>query len=67
MAGALAAARAAVVLARGAGDPMVGTADLAVLHSHVRELPGLGHNAHVEDPAAVWDLVAATARDAGVG
>jgi len=54
-----------VVLARGAGDPMVGAADLAALHPDVRELPGLGHNAHVEDPAATWDLVATLAREAG--
>jgi pimeloyl-ACP methyl ester carboxylesterase len=67
LAGALAAARAAVVLARGAGDPMVATADLAALHHDVRELAGLGHNAHVEDPARVWELVATAASDAGIG
>ncbi len=66
MAGTLAAARAAVVLARGDGDPMVAAADLAALHHDTRELPGLGHNAHVEDPAQVWDLVATAARDAGI-
>jgi pimeloyl-ACP methyl ester carboxylesterase len=61
----LAAARARVTLARGAGDPMVSAADLAALPATVRELPGLGHNAHVEDPAALWRLIAAAAREAG--
>lgn len=58
----LAAARAEVTLARGAGDPMVSAADLAALGTEVRELPGLGHNAHVEDPAAVWRLIAEAGR-----
>ncbi len=66
MAGSLAAARAAVTLARGSGDSMVSTGDLAALTADVHELPGLGHNAHVEDPAAVWGLVAWAARRAGV-
>lgn len=38
------AAGAEVVLLRGADDPMTGTGEA---------LPGLGHNAHVEDPVAV--------------
>lgn len=66
MAGALERARAPVTLARGSGDQMVGTADLQALPCDLHELPVLGHNAHVEDPAAVWDLVSEAARRAGV-
>ncbi|OXM71022.1 alpha/beta fold hydrolase [Amycolatopsis thermalba] len=53
--GLLAAARAPVILAAGEHDPMCPAAHLpgdAVL------LPGLGHNAHVEDPAALDPLLA---------
>lgn len=32
-------------------------AQLAALHDQVVTLPGLGHNAQVEDPAAVADLM----------
>jgi pimeloyl-ACP methyl ester carboxylesterase len=49
----LAASQADVVLARGELDPMNTDAELAALHDQVVTLPGLGHNAHVEDPAAV--------------
>lgn len=58
MRGLLAAARARVLLARGENDPMVSDAQLAALGVPTRTLPGLGHNAHVEDPAAVFDLIA---------
>ena len=51
--GLLAACRADVVLARGETDPMVGADQLAALRPDAVTLPGLGHNAHVEDPAAV--------------
>ena len=51
--GLLAACRAGVVLARGETDPMVSTAQLTELRSDAVTLAGLGHNAHVEDPAAV--------------
>ena len=51
--GLLAAARARVVLARGETDPMVTADQLAALAPDPVTLPGLGHNAHVEDPAAV--------------
>jgi pimeloyl-ACP methyl ester carboxylesterase len=61
----LAFARAPVMLARGAGDPMVSAADLAALPATARELPELGHNAHVEDPAALWRLITAASREAG--
>jgi pimeloyl-ACP methyl ester carboxylesterase len=66
MARSLAEAQAPVTLARGSGDQMVSAADLAALTCTVHELPGLGHNAHVEDPAAVWELVASVAAGAGV-
>jgi len=61
----LAAARARMTLARGSGDPMVSAADLAALPADVRELRGLGHNAHVEDPAALWGLITAASSQAG--
>jgi len=53
----LAAAPCAVRLARGEYDGLVSEADLAaVVPDHVT-LGGLGHNAHVEDPAAVLGLI----------
>jgi pimeloyl-ACP methyl ester carboxylesterase len=55
--GLLAAGRARVVLARGATDPMVSAAELSALRPDAVTLPGLGHNAHVEDPAAVLALL----------
>lgn len=57
MAGLLARAVCPVVLARGEGDPMVSEADLRALVSEPVTLRGLGHNAHVEDPAEVVELV----------
>ena len=48
--------RADVVLARGEHDPMNTDEQYAALHPSVT-LPGLGHNAHVEDPSAVLRLV----------
>jgi pimeloyl-ACP methyl ester carboxylesterase len=45
---------------------MVSAADLHALDPEARELPGLGHNAHVEDPARVWGLISEAARRAGV-
>jgi pimeloyl-ACP methyl ester carboxylesterase len=53
----IAAATVPVVLARGEHDRMVSTAHLAALVPDPVVLPGLGHNAHVEDPAAVLRLV----------
>jgi pimeloyl-ACP methyl ester carboxylesterase len=61
MARSLAEAGAPVTLARGSGDQMVSAADLRSLPCEVHELPGLGHNAHVEDPAAVWSLITGVA------
>lgn len=59
VAGLLAAAPVPVVLARGEHDPMVDAAQLRALTPHAVDLAGLGHNAHVEDPAAVRRLLAA--------
>jgi pimeloyl-ACP methyl ester carboxylesterase len=53
----LAEATAPVILARGEHDPMVSTADLRALVTEPVELPGLGHNPHVEAPAALVPLV----------
>jgi pimeloyl-ACP methyl ester carboxylesterase len=52
MPGLLAATAASVVLARGEHDPMNSDAELARLGATTAVLPGLGHNAHVESPAA---------------
>ena len=53
----LAAAPCPVLLARGEYDALVSDDDLrAVVPQHVT-LPGLGHNAHVEDPGAVLALL----------
>jgi pimeloyl-ACP methyl ester carboxylesterase len=60
MPGLLAAARAAgtaVVLARGENDHLVTSAQLHALDAGAVDLPGLGHNAHVERPEAIWDLI----------
>lgn len=57
MAGLLARAACPVVLARGEHDPLVSDADLRALGVDPVTLPGLGHNAHVEDPRAVVGLV----------
>jgi pimeloyl-ACP methyl ester carboxylesterase len=53
----LAAVACPVVLARGEHDPMVSHEQLAALVAAPVTLPGLGHNAHVEDPAAVLALL----------
>ncbi|MFC5923484.1 alpha/beta fold hydrolase [Micromonospora vulcania] len=53
----LAATDVPVVLARGEHDPMVTDAQLKEFGVPVATLPGLGHNAHVEDPAAVLALL----------
>ncbi|MGC5329118.1 alpha/beta fold hydrolase [Micromonospora sp. DT62] len=53
----LAATDVPVLLARGEHDPMVTDAQLTELGVPVATLTGLGHNAHVEAPEAVLDLV----------
>jgi pimeloyl-ACP methyl ester carboxylesterase len=57
MPGLLAAARGEVLLARGEHDPMVSDEQLAALHPATVTLPGLGHSAHVEDPATALRLL----------
>ncbi len=54
----LTAAPGPAVLARGELDPMVTDDDLRALGVPPVVLTGLGHNAHVEDPAAVAALLA---------
>lgn len=56
-----AAARAPIVLARGEHDRMVGIDELCALDPKAIEFPGLGHNAHVEDPEPFWRLIARAA------
>jgi pimeloyl-ACP methyl ester carboxylesterase len=53
----LAGCRSQVLLARGERDPMVSDAQLAELNAPSTTLGNLGHNAHVEDPAAVLRLL----------
>ena len=55
----VAAAPVPVVLARGEHDAMVSAEQLRAIASDAVDLPGLGHNAHVEGPAAVADLLGA--------
>jgi pimeloyl-ACP methyl ester carboxylesterase len=55
--GLLATRRADVLLAAGEHDPMCPEAHLAELSAPHTILAGLGHNAHVEDPAAVARLL----------
>jgi pimeloyl-ACP methyl ester carboxylesterase len=62
MAGLLARVPCPVVLARGQHDHLVTEDDLAALVADPVVLPGLGHNAHVEDPAAVLALASPFAR-----
>ncbi|HVN46963.1 MAG TPA: alpha/beta hydrolase [Steroidobacteraceae bacterium] len=52
-----ASARVPVRLARGAADHMVSLGELRAHDPQARELPGTGHNAHIEDPAAVLALL----------
>ena len=54
-----AAAPVPVILARGEHDPMVSRDQLTALAPDAVDLPGLGHNAHVEDPAALLPLLTA--------
>ncbi|GAA0805005.1 alpha/beta fold hydrolase [Spirilliplanes yamanashiensis] len=57
MAALLARVPAAVTLARGEHDPMNTDAQLAALGAPVVTLPGLGHNAHVQDPGRTLALL----------
>ena len=49
-------ARCPVLLARGAGDPMVTLAELQKYCAAAVDIAGTGHNAHVESPAAIVAL-----------
>ena len=49
-----------VVLAAGAGDAMAPPGELRALSADAIVLDGLGHNAHVEDPARIRSLIAET-------
>jgi pimeloyl-ACP methyl ester carboxylesterase len=57
MAGLLASSQAQVILARGERDPMNTDTQLARLGAATVTLPGLGHNAHVENPHASLTLL----------
>ncbi len=57
MLGLLGAARCPVVLAAGENDPMSRPDQLRALDPAAVELPGLGHNAHVEYPTALLPLL----------
>jgi pimeloyl-ACP methyl ester carboxylesterase len=63
--GLLATRRAEVLLAAGERDPMCPEAHLAELSAPHLILAGLGHNAHVEDPAVVARLLPRTAASDG--
>ncbi|WP_353509229.1 hypothetical protein [Intrasporangium sp.] len=57
MAGLLANCPAEVVLARGESDHLVSEEQLRELVPAPVTLSGLGHNAHLEDPAALFGLL----------
>jgi pimeloyl-ACP methyl ester carboxylesterase len=50
------AARSPFRLAAGGNDPMVSAADMLPFDSSPTLFEGAGHNAHVEQPHAVWDF-----------
>ena len=60
MAGLVARSTAPVVLARGEHDPMNTDEQLAALAVEAVTLSGLGHSAHVEDPAVCFALLPVT-------
>lgn len=55
--GLLAACRGTAVLAAGSSDPMSPGEHLRELQPDFVSLAGLGHNAHVQNPKALWPLV----------
>ncbi|HJQ47348.1 MAG TPA: alpha/beta hydrolase [Amycolatopsis sp.] len=67
MPGLLAACRAPVTLAAGEHDPMCPAEHLRDLVAEPVVLPGLGHNAHVEDPDAVVRLLQLGANSPQIG
>jgi pimeloyl-ACP methyl ester carboxylesterase len=52
-----ASAGARVLLAHGERDPMVSLQELRAHSAHAYTIPGAGHNAHIEDPAAIVELI----------
>lgn len=58
-----AAATAPVRLAAGETDAMVPLADARALDPAAQAIPGAGHNAHVERPQAVWELIRRSLKD----
>jgi pimeloyl-ACP methyl ester carboxylesterase len=52
-----ASATAPILLARGERDPMVSLQELRLHTPQACDIPGTGHNAHIEDPAAVVALL----------
>ena len=67
MEGLMAAARCVVVLAAGEHDPMAPVEHLQALVPDPVVFKGLGHNAHVEDPAALLPLIDQLAASSGGG
>jgi len=61
----VASAGAPLVLARGASDPLVTTEELRAHAGEVHIIAGAGHNAHVEQPAAVVALLERMIQDCG--
>jgi pimeloyl-ACP methyl ester carboxylesterase len=53
---------ATVRLACGDGDRLTSVGELRRHDPDAVEFPGLGHNAHVEDPQAVWNLISESQR-----
>jgi hypothetical protein len=51
----------------GEHDAMVSTEQLRALHPEVAVLAGAGHNAHVEDPEAVCEVIGRTLGGAATG
>jgi pimeloyl-ACP methyl ester carboxylesterase len=58
--GVIAAMRAPLRLAAGGNDPMVTADQMRRFDPRAAVLPGLGHNAHVEAPERLWQLVEET-------
>ena len=46
-----------VILAAGEHDPIVTVEQYRPYDGNAVAIPGVAHNAHVEDPVAVWALV----------
>jgi pimeloyl-ACP methyl ester carboxylesterase len=53
----MAASRAPIRLARGGGDAMVGLAELTPHDPQAFDIPGCGHNPHVETPEVIARLI----------